>query len=347
MNRLTPPVADHGFLRRLGLVLGALALIFFVYRVSDLVLLAFGAALGGLLLATAADALAARTPLPRGMALALAVLALFAVLGLIGTLFGTELVGQADQLKETLPRDWARLRGQLEANAMGRLLTQSLSQGSGGGGIAHAVIGTAWGAVETFANFLIILVGAIFFAAQPGLYKRGLILLAPPPYRAVAGDAIDDVARALRRWLLTQLVSMVLMGVMIGLGLAWSGVSAAAALGLLGGLSEFIPYVGPTLAMVPALVMALTGGGSVWGVLATYAVVRIVQANLITPLLSQRLVSVPPGLYLFLILGAGAVFGTYGLFFAGALAVTFYTLVVRLYVRETLGDDVPVPGSGD
>jgi predicted PurR-regulated permease PerM len=79
-------------------------------------------------------------------------------------------------------------------------------------------------------------------------------------------------------------------------------------------------------------------------VLGTYAVVRIVQANVITPLISQRLVSVPPGLYLFLILAIGIVFGIFALFFSGALAVTLYVLVKRLYVRETLGDALCMPG---
>lgn len=172
------------------------------------------------------------------------------------------------------------------------------------------------------------------------------MLLAPPAHRGTAMLAIEDVGRALRLWLLTQLVSMLLMGIMIGIGLWWSGLEAPLALGVLGGLSEFIPYVGPTLAMIPAIVVALAGAGSIWGVLLTYAVVRAVQANIITPLISQRVVSVPPGLYLFLILSAGYVFGTFGLFLSGALSVTVYTLVIRLYARETLGDMVSLPGEG-
>ena len=114
---------------------------------------------------------------------------------------------------------------------------------------------------------------------------------------------------------------------------------------MLGGLSEFIPYVGPTIAMIPALVVSLAGEGSVLGVLVTYAVVRLVQANLITPLISQRVVHIPPGLYIFAILSVGFVFGGFGLFFSGALTVATFTLVRGLYLRETLGETVPRPGA--
>jgi predicted PurR-regulated permease PerM len=138
---------------------------------------------------------------------------------------------------------------------------------------------------------------------------------------------------------------MIAMGAMITFGLWLSGLPSWALLGVLGGLSEFIPYVGPTLAMIPALVVALAGGGSVWGALATYAVVRIVQANIITPLVSRQVVSVPPVLYIFLILAMGFALGTFGMFFAGALAVAVFTLVRRLYVADVLGEHIPPPGS--
>lgn len=69
------------------------------------------------------------------------------------------------------------------------------------------------------------------------------------------------------------------MGVLIGIGLWISGVPSAAALGLLAGLSEFIPYVWPTAAMIPALGLAATqGNGPLIGALATYAILRAASA---------------------------------------------------------------------
>jgi predicted PurR-regulated permease PerM len=347
VRRLALGEQDRLFVRRVAIVVLAGLLLAFLYRVGDILLLAFGAALVGIMLGTAADWLAARIRMPRGVALAAATLLFLTVLGLMGWLFGAETSRQASQLWQTLPQDWAKLRGAMEANPIGKLLADSFHQGSQGDRFAHLLLGAGWGSAEIAANFLIIVIGGIFFAAQPEVYRRGIVLLTPPAYRPVAADAGDDVVRALRLWLVTQLISMTMMGVMIGLGLWWSGVQAPAALGLLGGLSEFIPYVGPTLAMVPAIIVALIGKGSIWGVIGTYVVVRIVQVHIITPLISQSMVSVPAGLYLFLILAMGAAFGVFGVFFAGALSVTAYTLAIRLYARETLGDAVPLPGQKD
>ena len=345
MRRLAPDQDLRRFAERLVLVVVAVGLVVLLYRVSDLLLLAFGAMLGALLLSTVADWVARTTGWPRGVGVALAALLLFGVLGLIGWLFGAETGRQAAQLRETLPEDFARLQARLAADPIGRMVLASTKQGAGGTRVAALITGGGWGVVQIAANFLIVLIGAIFFAAQPGVYRRGLTLLAPPPYRGVATAALDDLARSLRLWLLTQLISMTMMGIMIGCGLWWSGLEGWAALGLLGGLSEFIPFIGPTLAMIPAILVALVGKGSIAGVLVTYLVVRIVQVQIITPLISQRAVSVPAGLYLFLILAMGAAFGAFGMFFAGALSVAGYTLAIRLWERETLGEDVALPGT--
>lgn len=344
MRRLAPGSEDRLFIRRVFLLALAILFFAFLYRIGDILLLAFGASLVGILLATAADWLTNRSKLPRTVSLAAATLLFLAMLTLMGWLFGAETGRQAAQLSQTLPQDWTKLRETLEADPIGKMLADSFHEGSQGSRFAHLLLETGWGSAEVVANFLIIVIGGIFFAAQPGVYRRGLLILTPPAYRSVAADAADDAVRALRLWLITQLISMTMMGVMIGLGLWWSGVQAPAALGLLGGLSEFIPYVGPTLAMVPAIIVALVGHGSIWGVIGTYVVVRIVQVHLITPLISQSLVSVPAGLYLFLILAMGAAFGIFGMFFAGALSVTAYTLAIRLYAREVIGNDVPLPG---
>tara|TARA_B100000953_G_C17722231_1_gene325928 strand:- start:104 stop:397 length:294 start_codon:yes stop_codon:yes gene_type:complete len=92
--------------------------------------------------------------------------------------------------------------------------------------------------------------------------------------------------------------------------------------------------------MIPAIVLAFAGQGSLLGVVLTYLIARIIQANIITPLLTSRFVSVPPGIYIFLILGAGYAFGTFGLFFADPLAIFFYTVWLRLYQHHHLGDPV-------
>lgn len=344
MHELRPDDAEIRFIKRLVLIALALGLGLLLYRTAHLLLLAFGAALGAIVFAALADWMVRRTGIKRGPALGLAVLLVLAVLALMGWLFGSAVADQGSALARRLPGDWARIERALAGEPLGRVMLEFAQQGDAGRFIARTAAGLGLGTLQVLANFLILLAGAIFFAAQPGLYRRGLALLAPAAYRPVAADAIDDVATALKLWLRAQIASMIVLGALITLGLWLSGVEAALALGVLGGLAEFIPYVGPVLAMVPAIVVAAAGGGSLPGVLATYLIVRIVQINLVTPLVTRQLVSIPPGLYLFLILVAGYAFGVFGMFFSGALAVAIYTLTIRLYEQETLGEAIDAPG---
>jgi predicted PurR-regulated permease PerM len=135
---------------------------------------------------------------------------------------------------------------------------------------------------------------------------------------------------------------MTVMGTMVGIGLWIAGVPSPALLGLLTGLSEFIPYVGPLAAMLPALGLAATHGTEtlLWA-LAVFAIVRVVQTNLVTPFVTGQVIAIPPALSLFAIIGTGAVFGLFGLFFSGGILVVFFTLTRSLYLREVLGEDIP------
>lgn len=344
MLRLSPDDGDRRFMRRIAIVAIAVGLVAFLYHVTDLLLLVFGSVMGAVLLSAVADGIAGHSRLNRNAGLAIAIALLLAAIGLTGWLFGAQLGDQASATMARLPADWAAMEARLGDGPLGRMLLDGIRSAAGGSRAATLVADFGLGAGEVAINFLIVLVGALFIAAQPRLYRAGAVLLVPPVYRAVAGDALDDCGRTLRLWLLTQVVLMTTMGVLVGAGLWLAGLETAAALGLLAGLSEFIPYVGPTLAMVPALVIAAAGGGSVWGVVATYVVVRLIQSNFITPLVQRRVVSVPPAVTLFVILAFGYAFGTFGLFFSAPLLVVAYTMVGRLYLRETLGDDVALPG---
>lgn len=170
----------------------------------------------------------------------------------------------------------------------------------------------------------------------------------PRSKRNAFADALADTADTLKAWLRAQIILMTSMGVLVGLGLWVAGVPSAAALGLLAGLSEFIPYVGPTAAMIPALGLAATQGtNEVMGALATYAVVRLVQTNFITPFVQQRIIHIPPAITLFAILAIGTATGLYGLFFSAAFLVVIFALVRSLYVREVLGEPISDTPQGD
>ena len=340
---LQPHPDDARFLRRVFMLLVLGALLTVVVLAHNLLLLAFGSLLVALVLIAASELFQRRLHLSKGLALALATLLMLGTFGLIGYLFYAELSYQAELLGRELPLAWQAMKRRLETGAIGRLLLNSLQNRATVTWATNEAGAIVRGSAIVLFNLVIVVSAAIYFAADPARYRRGLAMLSPPRWRSLTDRTLGEIGMALRLWIVTQSVSMAVMAALFAGGLYLAGVPAWGALGLLGGLAEFIPYVGPIVAMVPALLLAAAGQGSLAGVFLTYALARIVQANIVTPLVTGRVVSVPPGWYIFLILGAGYVFGTFGLFFAGPLAIAAYTAWLALYSRATLGDVVEMP----
>lgn len=340
---LQPHPDDRAFLRRVFMLLVLAAVITVLVLVHELLLLAFGSLLVALVLSVGAGVFERRLGLSAALSLTLATLLMLGTFGLIGYLFYAELAFQTEMLGRELPLAWQAMERRLETGPVGRLLLNSLQNRATVTWLTNEAGAIARGSAILLFNLIIVISAAIYFAADPARYRRGLAMLSPPRYRALTNRTLGEIGQALRLWLVTQSVSMAVMGTLFAIGLYLSGVPAWGALALLGGLAEFIPYVGPIVAMVPAFLLAAAGEGSLAGVFLTYALARVVQANVVTPLITGRVVSVPPGWYIFLILGAGYVFGTFGLFFAGPLAIAGYTAWLALYSRATLGDDIEMP----
>jgi predicted PurR-regulated permease PerM len=229
----------------------------------------------------------------------------------------------------------------LETTTAGRAVVEATHTADGGPAIAKRLGELMLGGGAILVNLVIVIVGAMFIAANPRPYARAVVLLTPPAGRVAMEHALGEMSAALRLWLKAKLIAMVAMTAVISGALWLAGLKSWAALGLLGGLSEFVPYVGPTVAMVPAIGLAAAGGGDLlWRTIVAYVFVRLIEAYALTPGLTRSVVQIPPALTLFVILGVGAVFGIYGVFFAGALLVVAFVGVRELYLRDTLGENI-------
>ena len=335
---------DRRFLRWLLILVLTGALILFLWRISSLLLLMLAAMVLAVVLHAIADPLVSRFRLKPGLALAVAVLVMLALCGATGWLIEVQFSEQASNLTQALPNALDQLRAWLATTPMGRPVLQALDASPQGAKVLTQLFHFTLATGHVLLDFVVVIVGAVFFAAQPELYRNGFLKLAPSPLRPALREALDDSGRALKLWVVTILVAMVAVGTMVGLGLWLIGIPSSAALGLIAGLSEFAPYVGPTLAMLPAMLLALGDGwGQVGLVVAIYFIVRMLQANLVTPLVQRRVVRVPPAMTLFAIIGAGVAFGPLGLAIGGPVNVLAYVLVKRLWVRDTLGEPGDIP----
>lgn len=342
MNRLRPDADDARFIRRIVLILLILGIAAALFRAGDLLILAFGSILGAIVIHAIADLYADHLPLGPRRSLTLSIATVLAVLGFLAWLFGVAFRQQLNTLVTQLPILLDQLAGWASQSPVGEKIVDAVRVAYAGSRVAQDISGIVSGAGEFILNCLLLLVGALFFAADPKVYERGFLLLIPRSMRPALEDALFDTGSTLRLWLRAQLIQMTTMGVLVGIGLGIAGVPSAAALGLLTGLSEFVPYVGPIAAMLPALGLAAQGGnGAVIGTLITFAVVRLIQTNAITPFVTSRVVAIPPAVTLFAIIGIGTIFGLFGLFFSAALLVVAFTLIRSLYLRDVLGEDIP------
>ena len=170
-------------------------------------------------------------------------------------------------------------------------------------------------------------------------------MLFPERRQQQADNALRDCGNALHRWLLAQILSMSLVGILSGVG-AWAiGLPAPLAIGFFAGLTEFIPILGPFIGAVPAILLAIGEGWPMvlWTV-ALFLAVQQIESNIISPLAQQQMSDIPPFLLLFGVIAFGLVFGIVGVLVAAPLTLVAYVLIAKLYVHDTLQQDVEIPG---
>lgn len=193
------------------------------------------------------------------------------------------------------------------------------------------------------AGLIIVLFIAMYIAARPDLYREGLLHLVPHPHRARADEAFRTLAVTLRQWLLARLIAMVAIGLITGLGLAALGVKGAAALGVLAGLLELIPFFGPFVSAVPAIGIALVDSPQkAMAVVVLYIVMQQLEGNVITPLILQKRLDIPPVLTVVTVSAMGVVFGVLGMLVAEPILAAGLVLTKMLYVQDVVGDEVSV-----
>lgn len=337
------PMTEAVFIRRVLIVVGIVAFTLALYLLSDILLLAFGAVLVAVVLREIARPIRGNTSIGDRLAIGAAVLGVIAMLSGIGYLYGAQITSQLAGLFDNLPAAATSLSKSapflsvselVKGTSIGNLIMSAFSWGT-----------TLFGAAATL---VVVIVAGVYIAINPDVYRNGFLMLFPSRIRAQIGETIDDAGGALRLWIGAQVVSMILVGILTGAGLALIGVPSALALGLIAGVTEFIPIIGPFIGAIPALLLASTVSWEMllWTLLL-FVVVQQVESNIITPLVARRAVKLPPAVGLFAVVAIGILFGPLGLLLGYPLAIVFDVAVRRLYVREALGEAVEIAGEDE
>lgn len=341
-----PTTSLRSYTARVVVTLALVALGLLLWQLSQLVLLIFGAVVVAALLRTIVGVVRRYTPLPEGWALGLTVLLLVALFTAAMWLFGSQLGAQMATLRQTLPAAWENFQTWLADSPIGPTVHELTQNAQSSVSTMAARAGSlAMSATGGIADLFLVLIGGIYLAAQPDLYRTGLLKLLPTRQRPAVDDAFQASGNALKAWLGGQLLAMAVVGLLTGLGLWALGVPVAFGLGIITALLDFVPIVGPILAAVPAILLAFTVSPEIaLATVALFVVVQQVEGHLLQPLIQQRAVDLPPALLLFSLFGIGALLGPAGILLAAPLTVVLFVLVKRLYVVETLGTPTPIPG---
>lgn len=352
------PAADAdpgGFVRRVLVVAGvgllAVAAGWAFHRAYDVFFLFGLAVLLGVLLRALADALDRRTRLGPRWSLALVVFAAVSALATAGALVGEVVVAQADRLADDLPRAVARTREYLAGREWGR---QVLDHAPTAGRVLTddrpAVVASAgWFFATTLGvlgNVVVVAFLGLYLAADPRLYTEGLLRLLPPTRRDRGRQVVAAVGGQLRWWLIGRLAAMAAVGLMVGVGLRAIGLPEFLVLALVAAALDIVPYFGPIVAAVPAVLLGLLEGPATaaW-VAGLYVLVQSVEGYVLTPLIQQNTVELPPALTIAVIVLAGALFGVTAILVATPLTVAALVAVRMLYVEDQLGERAGAPGS--
>ncbi|MEN6452018.1 MAG: AI-2E family transporter [Thermoguttaceae bacterium] len=318
------------------------ALVFFLWWARHVLFLGFA----GLLLAVFLQSLgmwAERfTRLPYSWSLTLATTGLIVIIALFSWLIGARLSQQFDLLNQELPASFEKVWSQFWGTSLGKTISKS-STPAGQSLLSPEVLKQAAGVtglvMQFVADAVIVVFVGLYAAAQREWYRRGFLRLIPIPQRPRAEQVIEETVRTVRWWLLGQVAAMIAVGVLTGFGLWLIGIKLPIALGVLAFMLEIIPYLGPFLALIPAVLLAWVDHPllAVW-VLVVFAIVHIVESYLIMPLVQLRAVHMPPALHLLTLVVLTSLGGLWGVLVTGPAVVVGILLVRMLYVEDVLGD---------
>jgi predicted PurR-regulated permease PerM len=254
------------------------------------------------------------------------------------TAFVPAILEQADEFGDQAPAAIAALR---EVAADLPWLSRMLESFSPSALVSSENRAVAAGAVSStlgaLGNIVLVLFIGLFGALAGDTYRDGALSLLAPSLRPRARVVMADVAATVRSWLLAKLITMAAVGVLTWVGLWLIGVPLPLLMGFISGLLAFVPNLGPVIAAAPAMLLAVPSGGqTVLLVVVVFVVVQSLESYILTPVLQQRSVSLPPALVIGVQLMMGILFGLIGLVLATPLAAVAMTVIKATYVDDYL-----------
>ncbi len=269
--------------------------------------------------------------LPRGLAVAAVYLLLLVLVAGMGAIIVPPLVAQARESAESIPELVGSVQRRADrANLPGqdRLLGALASSARNLGGVLLGVPFVLLSAVLDIA--LVVVVSAYWLAAMPGL--RGFTLsLFPAERRERVGAVLGEMGQTIGGYVRGTAIDGLILGAVAYGGYLLIGVRFPLVLGLLAGLAAFVPVIGPFLAAVPAVALALLDSPvKALVVIAFYFILQQLEGYILLPNVMHSQADIPPLLVILALFAGGSLGGVLGALVAIPLAGALRVLVLRL-----------------
>ncbi len=327
-------------------ILAVLAVLTFFYLVWDIVVLLFVSLVFAASLGPSIDWLEKKR-VPRGAGILLIYVALMFVLSLVIVLIIPPITEQIDQLAATFPFYYERL-----INLFGNLQIQSdfgqafqsnlRSVGATLSSYTGSVVATLSGIFGGLTTLILVLVLTFYFSASKNGLKHFIRSVTPAAHQKYVESMFVRIQDKLGLWLRGQLLLSGIIFAVTWIGLLVLGVKYSLVLALIAGITEVIPFLGPIIGAIPAVILAfLQSPLKALLVVILYLVIQQLEGNIIVPKVMQRAVGLNPIVVIVVILLGAKLAGVLGAILAIPVAVAVMTIAgdwFGVLVEEVRGD---------
>jgi predicted PurR-regulated permease PerM len=281
---------------------------------------------------------------PRWVAILTLYVALLSVVVGVGFAVVPPLVAQAQALSRRLPDLFARAqqflvdRGLIDHELTMTEALQKAPSGvlSSGGDAVATVIGAVIGLAGGVFGLLTILILTFYMLVESDTIFRRFVRLFPVEQRLRVATVSSDISMKVSAWLGGQLLLGAIIGVTATVGLWLIGVPYYFVLGLIAGIGELIPMVGPLLSAIPAIVVALTvSPGLALATAVFFLAQQQFENHLLVPKLMERQVGVSAVTVIIALLIGGSLLGIVGALLAVPTAAALQVIIDELTDNDT------------
>lgn len=275
-----------------------------------------------------------RKKIPRWLGALFIYLGILLILISVGLAIVPTVVSQTKLLIDQIPEFLRSVLSRFQASSQKQfvdLLDSWLSKSALSTKSVFSLLGTVAGQV---ISFIMVFVLSFYMSVRKKGGRPFVGSLIPEKYQKFLGSFMVSVQKEIGAWARGLCALCLFVGVLVYIGLSILGVKYALTLAVIAGLTEVVPYIGPWLGAIPAVIIALTQSPTlVLLVIILYVIIQQVENHLISPYIMHRAVGLDPLVIILALLVGGKLAGPIGMVLA-VPAATIIAILIRYYLEH-------------